>query len=236
MTETSAATGTCESDANPMLIVLLAALITITLTLRTKTGRRFITGQLLDPNLDQFNRSTFFTGDPTGVSPWTRAPVVHRIAVRLAAVGLLFLYIIGLITHPYATLAVCATFAAAIAAWWAWQGWHYFTTRDVRRMKRDLFQALQRTVGWEDVERPNEVILAKKDYIKTGVTALLPGTFQRLDTPIEHVETIASRTLGGHWEAHWDLAGEPSVILRHAPEPLDEVVWDDKTSEVGPHD
>ena len=46
-----------------MLIVLLAAFITITLTLRTKTGRRFITGQLLDPNLDQFNRSTFFTDD-----------------------------------------------------------------------------------------------------------------------------------------------------------------------------
>ena len=210
-----------------MLIVLLAALITTTLIIRTKTGRRFITGQLLDPNLDQFNRSTFFTGDPTGVSPWTRAPVVHRIAVRVAALILLFLYIIGLFVAPALDLAVCATILAILLSWAAWQAWHHFTTRKVRQMKRNLFDALQRTVGWEDVERPNEVILAKTDYQQTGITALLPGTFQRLDTPIEHVETIASRTLGGHWEARWDLAGEPSVVLKHAPEPPDEVTWDE---------
>ena len=210
-----------------MLIVLLAALITTTLIIPTKTGRRFITGQLLDPNLDQFNRSTFFTGDPTGVSPWTRAPVIHRIAVRLAAVILLFLYIIGLFVAPALDLAVCATILTILLSWAAWQAWHHFTTRKVRRMKRNLFDALQRTVGWEDVERPNEVILAKTDYQQTGITALLPGTFQRLDTPIEHVETIASRTLGGNWEAHWNLAGEPTVILKHAPEPPDEVIWDE---------
>ena len=210
-----------------MLIVLFAALITTTLIIPTKTGRRFITGQLLDPNLDQFNRSTFFSGDPTGVSPWTRAPVIHRIAVRLAAVILLFLYIIGLFVAPTLDIAVCATILAILLSWAVWQAWHHITTRKVRRMKRNLFDALQRTVGWEDVERPNEVILAKTDYQQTGITALLPGTFQRLDTPIEHVETIASRTLGGHWEAHWDLAGEPSVVLQHAPEPPDQLTWDE---------
>ena len=104
-----------------MIIVLFAALITITLTLKTVTGRRFLGGQLLDPNLDQFNRSTFFTGDPTGVSPWTRAPVIHRIAVRLATLILLFLYIIGLFVAPALDLAVCATILAILLSWAAWQ-------------------------------------------------------------------------------------------------------------------
>jgi len=210
-----------------MIIVLLAALITITLTLRTKTGRRFITGQLLDPNLDQFNRSTFFTGDPTGVSPWTRAPVIHRIAVRLGAVLLLFLYIIGLFVAPVVDLAVCATILAILLSWAAWQGWHWFTSRDTRRMKRNLFDGLKHTTGWDDVERPGDVILATKDYQTTGVTCLLPGTFQRLDTTLENTAIIASRTLGGEWEAHWDLTGEPTVILRHAPEPPDQLTWDE---------
>ena len=210
-----------------MLIVLLAALITTTLLLRTKTGRRFLGGQLLDPNLDQFNRSTFFTGDPTGVSPWTRAPVIHRIAVRLAALTLLFLYIIGLIVAPTLDLAVGATILVILLGWAAWQGWHRFTSRRTRRMKRTLFDGLKRTVGWNDVERPDDVILATNDYQTSGVTLNLSPEFQRLDTPIEHVETIASRTLGGHWEARWDLAGEPTVILKHAPEPPDEVTWDE---------
>src|SRR6266550_8696622 len=195
-----------------MLIVLLAALITIALSLRTVTGRRFWGGQLLDPNLDQFNRSTFFTGDPTGVSPWTRASVAHRISVRTAIVGLLFLYIIGLFTHPYLTLAVCVTFAAAVTAWWAWQGWQHFRTRDVRRMKAALFAGLQRTVGWSDVDRPGDVIHELKDYQTSRVTLLLPGEFQRLDPVLEHAETIASRTLGGQWEATWNLEGEPTVV------------------------
>jgi len=210
-----------------MIVVIIAALITIALTLRTKTGRRFITGQLLDPNLDQFNRSTFFTGDPTGVSPWTRAPVIHRIAVRIGAVGLLFLYIIGLFVAPALDLAVCATILAILLGWAAWQGWHWFTSRNTRRMKRALFAGLQRTVGWDDVERPGDVILATNDYQQTGVTLNLPDTFQRLDTTLENASIIASRTLGGHWDAAWDLVGEPSVVLRHAPEPPDEVTWDE---------
>jgi hypothetical protein len=210
-----------------MLIVLLAALITTTLLIRTKTGRRFITGQLLDPNLDQFNRSTFFTGDPTGVSPWTRAPVIHRIVVRLAALLLLFLYIIGLFVAPALDLAVCATILAILLSWAAWQAWHHITTRKVRRMKRNLFDGLKHTTGWDDVERPNEVILAKTDYQQTGVTLLLPGTFQRLDRTLEDTSIIASRTLGGHWQATWDLAGEPTVQLQHTAEPPDEVTWDE---------
>src|SRR6266550_699133 len=137
-----------------MLIVLLAALITIALSLRTVTGRRFWGGQLLDPNLDQFNRSTFFTGDPTGVSPWTRASVAHRISVRVAIVGLLFLYIVGLFTHPSATIALVAVALALVTAWWIWQVWRHITTRNVRKMKRALFAGLQHTVGWNDVDRP----------------------------------------------------------------------------------
>src|SRR6266576_355768 len=210
-----------------MLVVLVAALITIALSLRTVTGRRFWGGQLLDPNLDQFNRSTFFTGDPTGVSPWTRASVAHRMFVRDSVFALLFLYIYGLLTHPYSTLAVCITFAAAVVAWWARQAWKWFTTRDVRRMKQALFYGLQRTVGWNDVDRPGDVILALNDYQTTGVTLLLPDTFQRLDTPIEHTEQIASRTLGGEWSADWDLVGQTTVQLFHAPPPPDEVTWND---------
>ena len=94
-------------------------------------------------------------------------------------------------------------------------------------MKQALFDGLKRTVGWNDVERPNDVILATNDYQTSGVTLNLSPEFQRLDTPIEHVETIASRTLGGHWTATWKLEGEPTVQLQHTAEPPDQVTWDE---------
>jgi hypothetical protein len=211
-----------------MLIVLAAALITIALTLRTQTGRRFWAGQLLDPNLDQYNRSTFLTGDPTGVSRWTRASVAHRIAVRLAAVALLALYITGLLIQPALSVALCATTLAAILAWWGHNSWHWATTRKLRNnVITPLFHGLRQTIGWDDGIQPTDVILAGNDYHHEGVTLTLADTFQRLDTTIEHVEQIASRTLGGHWKANWDLVGQPTVQLQHAPDPPDEVTWDE---------
>src|SRR4249919_3881658 len=154
-----------------MIIVLLAALITIALTLKTVTGRRFLGGQLLDPNLDQFNRSTFFTGDPTGVSPWTRAPVIHRIGIRVGCIALLVLYIIGLITHPTATAAICAAIVILWLAWAARSTWQWFTTRNLRKnVIRPLFDGLKQTVGWDDGIKPADVILAGNDYHQTGIT------------------------------------------------------------------
>jgi hypothetical protein len=211
-----------------MLVVLIAALLTAALTTRTHTGRRFLTGQLLDPNLDQYNRSTFFTGDPTGVSRWTRASVAHRITVRIAAVALLTVYIIGLLIQPALSLALCATTFLAIIAWWAHNSWHWATTRKLRnQVITPLFHGLRATIGWDDGIKPTDVILASNDYRQTGVTLDLPNTFQRLDTTLENTATIAERTLGGHWEATWDLVGQPTVQLHHAPEPPDEVTWDE---------
>jgi hypothetical protein len=210
-----------------MLVILVIVVISLILASRQKTIGRFLRGQLVDPNLDQYNRSTLFTGDPTGVSPWTRAPVITRLAVRYGCMTLLFLYFYAAITHPTLTVAVCATFAAAVTVWWGREGWRYFTTRDLRKMKTALFDGLKQTVGWSDVEKAADVILAAKDYHKTGVTVLPPSDFQRLDPVIENTSIIASRTLGGEWEADFDLVGQPSVRLQHAPPPPDRVTWDD---------
>jgi hypothetical protein len=211
-----------------VIVVAVAALITIALTLRTQTGRRFWAGQLLDPNLDQYNRSTFLTGDPTGVSRWTRASVAHRIVVRLAAVALLALYITGLIIQPALSVALCATTLAAILAWWGHNSWHWLTTRKLRNhVITPLFHGLRQTIGWDDGIKPTDVIIAGNDYHQTGVTLDLPDTFQRLDTTLENTSIIASRTLGDNWKATWDLVGQPTVHLQHTPEPPDQVIWDD---------
>jgi len=211
-----------------VIVVLLVALGCIALTLRSQTGRRFLTGQLLDPNLDQFNRSTFFTGDPTGVSQWTRASVAHRITIRLGCVLLAFAYLYGLITYPALSVAICATLAAAISLYGGYKSWRWAATRQLRNhVINPLYDGLKQTVGWADNIKPGDVVLVTKNYHRDGVTVLPPSDFQRLDTPIEHTETIASRTLGGNWKATWDLVGQPTVHLQHTPEPPDQVTWDE---------
>jgi hypothetical protein len=211
-----------------VIVVAVAALITIGLALRNQTARRFLAGQLVDPNLDQFNRSTLFTGDPTGVSKWTRASVAHRIAVRYAFIILPFLLTISALTHRTATIALCITGMALIAAGFGWNLWQWIRTRDYRRNVRDpLYYGLLQVVGWPDGTKPGDVIIAGKNYHKNGVNAKLPPEFQRLDPVLENASVIASRTLGGNWEANWDLVGQPTVHLRHAPEPPDEVVWNE---------
>lgn len=210
-----------------MLIVLIAALGLLALTLYTKTGRRFLGGQLLDPNLDQFNRSTFFTGDPTGVSKWTRASVLHRILIRDGCIALLLLTILSYITHPTITTAILLTLLALLTALAARQLWRWARLYKLRRdVIRPLFNGLKRTVGWIDADKPTEVILAGNNYHQTGVTLLLADEYQRLDPILEHTEQITARTLGGEWEADFDLVGQPTVQLQHAPPPPDEVTWD----------
>jgi hypothetical protein len=210
-----------------VIVVLLAVGITIVLARRSQTARRWLAGQLVDPNLDQFNRSTFFTGDPTGVSPWTRASVLVRIAVRYGCVAVLLLTIIGLFTQRTLTVAALLTAATLIAAWWGWNIWRWATTRGLRRdVINPLFDGLRATVGWDDGIKPRDVILAGNDYHKTGVTLLPPSEYQRLDPVLEHTAIIASRTLGGEWEPDFDLIGEPTIRLQHAPPPPDSVTWD----------
>jgi hypothetical protein len=210
------------------VIVLIAAAALIGFTLRTATGRKFWAGQLLDKDLDRYNRSTFWHGDPKALSPWTRKPAAERTAWRAITIGLVFLLALGLLTQPTPTLAVIAATTALTLAWWGKRMWVWARTYRRRRdVIRPLYHGLAKTVNWTDADKPGDVVIAPADYHTTGVTLRLADTYQRLDTTLEHTAVIASRTLGGEWEADWNLIGQPTVNLHHAPPPPDEVTWDD---------
>jgi hypothetical protein len=210
------------------MVVVVAAIGLIVFSLRTHVGRKFWLGQLLDRDLDRYNRSTFWHGDPKAVSPWTRKPAGERAAWRALAVGLLFLLTLGLLAEPTATFAVIVTVILATGGWRARRALAWISSYRRRRdVITPLYHGLAATVGWPDGTKPTEVITAPADYRTSGVTLQLADTFQRLDTTIDHTQQIASRTLGGEWEADWDLTGRPTVNVHHAPPPPDEVTWDD---------
>jgi hypothetical protein len=210
-----------------VIVVLLVAGLIIALSLRTAVGRRFWTGQLLDRDLDRYNSTPLWHGDPDGKTPWMRAAAAYRVVVRAASVGLLLLIIVGFILYRVAMVAICATAALLLVCWWARQGWRWASSYKRRRdVIRPLYMGLKRVVDWPDGTKPADVIIAPKDYHVSGVSVRLSDTFQRLDTTEEHTVDIAARTLGGEWEPTWHLEGRPTIDLRHAPPPPDIADWD----------
>jgi hypothetical protein len=209
------------------VIVLIAVLGLVALTLRTRVGRKFWSGQLLDKDLDRYNSTPLWHGDPDGKTPWMRACAVERLAVRAGVVGVLILLMFALFTYRTPTLSVLAAVAALGLARGARGAWRWATSYQRRRdVIRPLYDGLRHTAGWPDGTKATDVIIAPKDYHVSGVTAILPATFQRLDTTLEHTVQIAGRTLGGEWEPTWRLEGRPTIDLHHAPPPPDMADWD----------
>jgi len=187
-----------------MLIVLLAALITVglippPLSPAADSGG----GQLLGPQtLTNFNnRPTFFNRRPHRAYPLGHGPsVAHRIK-RPNRHSWFAIPLHHRPVHP----PICGpSLFASLSPQQSPHGghgkaWRWFTTR--KRSPNEtstLLTGLQRTVGWNDVDPPRRTSIPRHKGLstKTGVYSPTPPPHlpNASTSPIEHFEQIASRT------------------------------------------
>ena len=214
-----------------MIVLLLVPLILAWLC-KYRLARRFLTGQHLDGRRRSDGTFLYRGVNPVDmsgrVSSWAKLAGWERAGMRIMFIVLPTLFLVGLKTYPALTLTVVGVpVGVVLVCIGVVVALKVRTLRHTRRVAKPLADALGPVLQQHRGLRAREWVDVPQDYRTLGVTVKLPQHFAGLEDQQERVANIAAAKLGGEWEPTFNMQGqEPTLTLRHSPEPPAIVGWD----------